>query len=75
MNDTLNAVSAGPVTSVSDEKHRANVFAIAAQAGIAVFQLADGSYLATRWGLAKPCPDLHAVLALVRQLKGAAHGL
>ncbi|MFY8042311.1 MAG: hypothetical protein ACOVOD_05235 [Rhodoferax sp.] len=74
MDHKTHAVAAGPVTPVSDEKHRANVFAIAAQAGVAVFQLADGSYLAARWGLAKPCPDLHAVLALVRQLKGAAHG-
>lgn len=50
------------------QKLRANVFAHAALAGVAVVELADGSFLATWRGLLKPCADLDAVEDLVRRL-------
>lgn len=52
----------------SPEKHRANVMARAALAGVSVVELADGTFLATWRGWLKPCPDLAAVQHLVRQL-------
>lgn len=55
----------------SPEKHRANVMARAALAGVAVIELADGTYLAMWQGWLKPCPDLGAVQHLVRQLGSA----
>ena len=55
-------------------KTQATVFAEAALRGVSVYPLADGSFIASRWGLTKPCPDLHAVLSLVRQLTGERHG-
>jgi hypothetical protein len=40
--------------------------------GFATYELADGSYLATKWGLlSKPLPDLKALLDFARQV-GAA---
>ncbi len=55
----------------SPEKHRANVLARAALVGVAVVELADGSYIATWRGWLKPCPNLAAVQHLVRQLGGS----
>lgn len=54
------------------EKTRATVFAEAALRGISVYPLADGSFIASKWGWIKPCADLSAVQHLVRQIGGAA---
>ena len=37
-----------------------------------LLELADGSYLVTRWNCCKPLADLRAVAAFVRQVGGAA---
>lgn len=80
MQSTTYAEQAGRVTPESDHssaflKQKATTLAEAALAGLSVFELADGSFLASRWGWMKPCPDLHAVRSLVTQMKGANHGL
>jgi hypothetical protein len=53
------------------EKTQATVFAEAALRGVSVYPLADGTFIASRWGWIKPCADLSAVQRLVRQLGGA----
>lgn len=53
------------------DKLKSTTFAQAAMVGLAVYELSDGTYLATRWGLiTRPLPDLAAVRALVRQMGG-----
>lgn len=51
-------------------KIRADVMAGAALLGVEVHELADGSFLVSKWGLVRPVPDLAAVQALVRQMRG-----
>jgi len=40
----------------------------AARMGSAVYELADGTFLVTRWNLQRELPDLRAVAALLRQM-------
>lgn len=40
--------------------------------GFTLLELADGSYLVTRWNCCRPLADLRAVAAFVRQVGGAA---
>ena len=54
------------------EKIKATVMAQAALVGLSVFELADASYCASRWGYITALPDLAAVRALVRKMGGAA---
>ncbi len=39
-----------------------------ARLGFGLFELADGTYLATRWDRSRPCADLQAVRAFLAQL-------
>ena len=40
--------------------------------GFTLLELADGSYLVTRWNCCRPLADLRAVAAFVRHVGGAA---
>jgi hypothetical protein len=40
-------------------------------AGYTLHELADGTYLACRWGYSRACTDLYAVRAFLRQVGGA----
>lgn len=57
--------------SHGDDKEFATVAAEAALARCALHELADGTFLVTRWDRARPLPDLRAVAEFVR-LVGAA---
>lgn len=39
-----------------------------AMKGHTVYELADGGFLVSRWGLSRACPDLHALMQFARQL-------
>ena len=45
---------------------------LALAGGFTLLELADGSYLVTRWNCCRPLADLRAVAAFVRQMGGAA---
>jgi hypothetical protein len=45
---------------------------LALAGGFTLSELADGSYLVTRWDFCRPMADLRAVAAFVRQVGGAA---
>ncbi len=45
---------------------------LALAGGFTLLELADGSYLVTRWNCCRPLADLRAVAAFVRQVGGAA---
>ena len=53
------------------DKTRATLAAKLAIKGFSLFELADGSYLASRWNHTRPLRDLHAVQGFARQV-GAA---
>ena len=53
------------------DKSRATLAALLALKGYSLHELADGSYLASRWNHTRPLRDLHAVLGFARQV-GAA---
>jgi hypothetical protein len=56
-----------------DDKRFATLQALLALAGgFTLSELADGSYLVTRWDFCRPMADLRAVAAFVRQVGGAA---
>jgi hypothetical protein len=38
------------------------------RAGFSLFELADNTFLVTRWGLVKPCADLRAVALFLRHV-------
>lgn len=42
-----------------------------AMAGFGLIELADGSYLATRWNWCRALPDLHAAACMLKQIGGA----
>ena len=46
--------------------------ALALAGGYALHELADGTFLVTRWDRARPWPDLRAVAEFVRLVGGAA---
>lgn len=51
------------------EKLRATLAAkLALAGGYVLLQLADGSFLISRWNLTKHCPDLQAVSVFCRQV-------
>lgn len=50
------------------DKLAATLTARAALAGFALQRLADGSYLASRWNLTRPLPDLWAVSRFLDQV-------
>lgn len=51
------------------EKARATLAAqLALAGGHVLLELADGSFMVTRWGQTRHCPDLHAVAQFARQL-------
>jgi hypothetical protein len=55
-----------------DGKRFATLQALLALAGgFTLLELADGSYLVTRWNYCRPLADLRAVAAFVRQVGGA----
>ncbi len=43
---------------------------LALAGGFVLHELADGSYLVTRWNLSKPLPSLEAVQRFVEQVGG-----
>lgn len=53
-------------------KEQASLAAQCALAGLSLHELADGSFLVSRWNLIKPLPDLQAVRAFLRQVTGVA---
>ena len=56
-----------------DGKRFATLRALLALAGgLTLLELADGSYLVTRWNYCRPLADLRAVAAFVRHVGGAA---
>jgi hypothetical protein len=57
-------------TGDQDRKAFATVAAELALRGFALHELADGSYLVTRWNLTVPCASLGAAMAFLRQVKG-----
>jgi hypothetical protein len=66
-------MSAGlPTESVhGPEKQRDNLRALLAIAGYELYELADSTYLVSRWNLTRVLPDLHAVHQFAKQA-GAA---
>ncbi len=55
-----------------DDKAFTNLAARAALGGYGLYRLADGDLLLTRWGMAKTCPDLRSVAALLDRMVGPA---
>lgn len=55
-----------------DDKEFARLAAVAALTGCGLYRLADGDLLLTKWGMARTCPDLRSVAALLARLGGAA---
>ena len=55
-----------------DHKAEVNMQARAALAGCAIYRLAGGEFLLTKWGLSKSCPDLRSIGVLLDRLGGAA---
>jgi hypothetical protein len=53
-------------------KQLATLRAALALRGHEVFQLGDGTFLVSRWGHARACPDLHALAKFCRQIGGCA---
>ena len=53
------------------DKTRATLAALLAIKGYSLHELADGTYLASKWNHTRPLRDLHAVQCFVRQV-GAA---
>lgn len=51
-------------------KARATIAARFALRGYALHQLADDSYLVTRWNLSRPCVDLHAARRFLALVEG-----
>ena len=68
--DTTNC--AGQSRQVQDlsrtDKSRATLAAKLAIAGYSLHEMADGSFLASRWNHTRPLRDLHAVLGFARQV-------
>ena len=58
--------------STAAEKHRATLTAELAMRGHSLLELADGSFMVTRWHCCRTLPDLRAVAAFLRQIGGAA---
>lgn len=57
----------------ADDRKQLETFkAVLALHGVALFELADDSFLATKWNLTRPLRDLHAVASFVRQMIGGA---
>ena len=56
----------------AEKMHATLAAQLALAGGYALLQLADGSYLITRWNLTKHCPDLQAVSQFVRRIGGGA---
>lgn len=56
----------------AEDKPFNDMAARAALGGCGLYRLADGELLLTRWGMAKTCPDLRSVAALLDRLVGAA---
>jgi hypothetical protein len=62
--------AATPALSKADS----TLMATAAIAGFELVKLADGTWLAHRWGMFKPLPDAQAVMAWLARVGGASHG-
>ncbi len=58
--------------SAGEGKAEASMQARAALAGCGLFRLSEGEFLLTKWGMAKSCPDLRSVGALLNRLAGGA---
>lgn len=56
----------------ADCKTLATLKAQFALRGHSVYELADGGFLVTRWGLSRACPDLHALGQFARQIGATA---
>ena len=54
------------------DKQYQTVRAIAARAGVELYELAEGGYLLTRWNMHRELPDLRAVVELLRRMGVAA---
>ena len=52
-------------------KIKSTVIASAALAGLAVHELADGSFMVSTWGFVKPVADLAGVMRMARQMGGS----
>ncbi len=64
-NETADAQIVGQQPEIA--KRETTLIAQFALAGHAVHSLADGGYLVTKWGQARHCPDLHALVGFARQ--------
>jgi hypothetical protein len=55
---------------MTDAKTIATLKARAALLGHQVFDLAEGGYIVTRWGMARHCADLGQLAAFLEQIGG-----
>ena len=58
------------IAGVAEHQAEVNMKARAALAGCGLYRLADGEFLLTKWSMAKSCPDLRSVAALLNRLVG-----
>ncbi|MEQ1683477.1 MAG: hypothetical protein ABL916_07485 [Burkholderiaceae bacterium] len=58
------------IADAPEHKIEVNMQARATLAGCGLYRLADGSFLLTKWSMAKSCPDLRSVGALLNRLVG-----
>lgn len=58
------------VTTSTDAKAVATIKAKLAIMGHAVFDLAEGGYIVTRWGMARHCADVGQLAAFLEQIGG-----
>ena len=65
-------IPAGLDGKCEEAKEFTTMAARAAMCGCALYRLADGDLLLTRWGMARACPDLRSVAVLLDRLGGAA---
>lgn len=69
--NSADAIDSAPFAQITAAvKAKIGVVASAALVGLEVYELADGSYIVSKWGYTKPVRDLAAVALLVRQMGG-----
>lgn len=64
------ANGAGLIPVRDQDKIKTTVYASAAMVGLEVYELADGSFIVSRWGFIRPVADLAGVMRMVRQMGG-----
>lgn len=66
--NTESTAIVAPCADACNERLTANVIAEFAMRGHTVYELAEGGFAVTKWGLVKHVPDLRTLIAFGRQV-------